>query len=489
MLIAVTVILARLKTVVRSPCSTATMQDFLWYDLTMDTQKAYELKRDALAQQYKELRPADRPVRLKKSVSNLFRERLAPSVRLDVRQFSKVIHIDPVNLTADVEGMTTYRALVDATLAHGLLPAVVPELATITVGGAVSGGGIEASSFRFGLVHETVLAMDVLLPNGKVITATAQNSYRDLFYGLANSFGTLGYILKATIMLVPAKQFVQLQHHRFTTMSSLLHMVEEIAHTHTYQGRAVDFMDGVGFDAKELYLTIGYFTEDAPVPPSNYRYLRQYYRSIQHKTEDYLTARDFIWRWDSDWFWCSKNFYMNRPIPRALFGKWLLRSEAYWRLVRLDQRLHIDRKLRQLTRRPANLEDVIQDVQIPLEKAKSFWRVFLREVPIRPVWFCPTRSATSDQYPLYQLQPNQTYINFGFWDHVAAHPEDPHYYNKFIETVVQRYDGKKGLYSKAYYDKHTFWQLYNGGAYTALKEKYDPDYRLRDLYQKSVEQG
>lgn len=70
-------------------------------------------------------------------------------------------------MIADVEGMVPYDALVEETLAFGLLPAVTPQLKSIIVGGAVSGLGIESSSFRYGLVHETVEEMEVLLGDGR----------------------------------------------------------------------------------------------------------------------------------------------------------------------------------------------------------------------------------------------------------------------------------------------------------------------------------
>ena len=46
--------------------------------------------------------------------------------------------VDPVTKTADVQGMCTYEDLVDATLPYGLAPLVVPQLKTITLGGAVA---------------------------------------------------------------------------------------------------------------------------------------------------------------------------------------------------------------------------------------------------------------------------------------------------------------------------------------------------------------
>src|SRR6478736_8132099 len=88
--------------------------------------------------------PEGRPVRLAKKTSNLFRPRgRTDGPGLDVSGLDGVIEIDPVSHTADVQGMCTYERLVEETLAHGLVPTVVPQLRTITLGGAVTGLGIE----------------------------------------------------------------------------------------------------------------------------------------------------------------------------------------------------------------------------------------------------------------------------------------------------------------------------------------------------------
>ncbi len=455
---------------------------------THNTQVRYAKKRDKAIAQYKSILATGRAVRLQKSASNLFRERKGKAAKLDTRMFNSVVSVNTEKMVAEVEGMTPYRTVVAETLKYGALPAVVPELATITVGGAVSGGGIEASSIYHGLVHETILAMDVLLPTGEVVTATPGNRYKDLFYGMANSFGTLGYILKLTIRLIPAKQYVRLRHIPFTDIHELLDVIATVTKTKAYNGEPVDFVDGSGFDTHHLYLTLGTFTDDAP-QASDYTYMHRYYESIQQKREDYVTARDYIWRWDSDWFWCSKAFYMNHAIPRALLGKWLLRSESYWKLLRLDQKYHLAETLRKLAGHHEPLETVIQDVQIPIENAAKFWQFFTKNIPLRPVWFCPTRSETADKFPLYTLEPNKTYINFGFWDQVPAHPSDPNYYNKLIEKEVTKLGGKKGLYSEVFYGEKEFWRLFGGKTYAPLKAKYDPAGRLKNLYEKCVKQA
>src|SRR4051812_12986757 len=193
--------------------------------------------------------PTDAPVRLRKPTSNLFRPRTGPSNPLDATGFDGVLSIDTDAGTADVLGMTTYEHLVDATLPHGFMPLVVPQLKTITLGGAVTGLGIEATSFRNGLPHESVLEMDVLTGAGEILTATATNEHRDLFFGFPNSYGSLGYALRLRIELAPVQPYVGLRHVRFDDAPSCAAAIAALTDDPTYDGEPVDFLDGVWFDA------------------------------------------------------------------------------------------------------------------------------------------------------------------------------------------------------------------------------------------------
>src|SRR5574337_34571 len=124
------------------------------------------------------------PLGLAKRTSNLCRDRdAAARARLDLSAFSHVLAVDAARGWVDVEALATYEALVDATLAHGVMPAVVPQLKTITAGGAVAGVGIEATSFRHGLVHDTMLELEVLLADGSVVHCTPDNEHAALFFG------------------------------------------------------------------------------------------------------------------------------------------------------------------------------------------------------------------------------------------------------------------------------------------------------------------
>jgi FAD/FMN-containing dehydrogenase len=79
------------------------------------------------------------------------------------------------------------------------------------------------------------------------------------------------------------------------------------------------------------------------------------------------------------------------------------------------------------------------------------------------------------------------YVNFGFWD-VVQDPvrREPGHYNRKIERKVAELGGVKSLYSDSYYPEEEFWRLYNKPAYDALKARYDPKGRFRNLYEKCV---
>lgn len=442
--------------------------------------RTHDQRKRRLADQF---RAQGGPVRLAKDTSNLFRDRQqAPPQKLDVRSFNSVLSLDAGAEWVEVEGMTPYVDLVDATLPHGVMPCVVPQLKSITIGGAVSGVGIESSSFKYGLVHETILEMDVLTGRGEVVTCSADNEYSDLFYGFPNSYGTLGYILKLKARTIPVKPYVHLLHLKFDEPDTYFKALDSWCRK---QKDEIDFVDGTVFSPRELYLTLGTFSDRAPYT-SDYTYENIYYRSIRERSEDYLTIHDYLWRWDSDWFWCSKNLYAQNPLIRRLYGPRRLNSIFYTKVMRWNARWKITEWANRLARRHS--ESVIQDVDIPIENAPAFLEFFDRTIGIRPLWVCPIGSYDqAARYPLYPIDTGKLFVNFGFWDVVYSRDKKPAgYYNRLVEDKVEELGGIKSLYSDSYYERDKFWNLYNQPAYRALKEKYDPQARLKDLYDKCV---
>ena len=459
------------------------------YNDTMISQQEYQRKKQQLQIELRQVLKTGQPIALRKKTSNLFRSRDQGEVsRLDVSAFTDVISIDEKNKTADVEGMATYETIVDETLKHGLMPPVVPQLKTITLGGAVTGVGIESSSFQYGFPHETLLSMEVLTGEGKVIVAKPTGAHKDLFFGFPNSYGSLGYAIKLTTKLVPVKKYVKLTHLKYSSYQEYFEDLKRICDSKKWQSRQVDFIDGMIYDKDEYYIVLAQMVDEAPYV-SDYTYQHIYYKSIRERQEDYLTIKDYIWRWDTDWFWCSINMGAQNPVLRRLYGKDRLRSDIFMKIFNFEMRHGYKQKVDKLFGKKP-IEFVIQDVEIPIEKCEEFIRYYHKTIGILPAWVCPIRQLDKKKrWGLYAIDPRKLYVNFGFWSSVEARPNDPSWHNKSLEAKVTELGGKKSLYSSAFYDKTMFWKLYNSKEYNKLKQKYDPKNSLKDLYEKTVKKG
>ena len=428
-------------------------------------------------------------VSLSKRTSNLFRTRKdAGAKKLDVRRLHRVIEIDLEHRIAEVEGMTTFEDFADAALLKGLRPPVVPELKTITIGGAVSGLGIEASSFRYGLVHEMVEEMEILCGDGTVRICRPNNENADLFHAIPNSYGSLGYILRLRVKLLPASPFVKITHQRFSDRMQFLSTMEAVCAQSTH---APDFVEGVAFTPNDFVLTTARLTHDRG-PVSDYKGSQIYYQSLRSRSEDLMTMRDFLWRWDPDWFWCSRSFGMQNPLLRRLLGRWMLRSSSYWKIQSLYRKWKIEERvnaIRNVLYLPIErFEPVIQDVEIPMENSSEFLEFYFREINIRPCWICPIRPLEAARnWTLYAMEPGALYLNFGFWGSVRTLSDGATWYiNRRIESIVQNLGGRKSLYSISFFTEDEFWRIYNGIAYKKLKAKFDPRSAFQSLYQKAV---
>jgi FAD/FMN-containing dehydrogenase len=216
-----------------------------------------------------------------------------------------------------------------------------------------------------------------------------------------------------------------------------------------------------------------------------------YFKTLRAKSSDLLSARDHLWRWDADWFWCSRPLGFQKPWVRALAGRKRLTSATYWSIYqfarrhRLLERLAAARKA--LGLKPRLEEPMVQDVEIPLPRCAEFLRFFWDALDIRPLWICPVQPLASRQpWTLYDL-PRQLHVNFGFWSAVDTRDDlPPNHFNRLLEREVVRLSGHKSLYSTAFFEEDEFWRIYDGPAYRDLKARYDPDSALPDLYQKTV---
>merc|ERR1711916_393173 len=92
----------------------------------------------------------------------------------------------------------------------------------LTVGGLVSGYGIESSSHKHGLFFDNVESVDLVMPSGELVTASRDNEHSELFHSVPWSCGAVGFIVAVTLRIIPCNPFVQIAYTPYPRLAELV---------------------------------------------------------------------------------------------------------------------------------------------------------------------------------------------------------------------------------------------------------------------------
>ena len=132
---------------------------------------------------------------------------IAGGVVVSTMRMNKILSYDMNNLVVHTQPGVRLCDLAADALAHGLMYPPDPGEKTATVGGNVStnAGGMRA--VKYGVTRDYVLAMTVVLPDGRIMklgkTVCKTSSGYSLLHLMIGSEGTLGVITELTLKLVP----------------------------------------------------------------------------------------------------------------------------------------------------------------------------------------------------------------------------------------------------------------------------------------------
>lgn len=371
----------------------------------------------------------------------------------------------------DVGGNTTYHDIINFTFKCGYIPFVIPEFSSITIRDAICGIGVQASSFRYGVPHDRVLEMDILLANDKVITVTPRDEF---FNMIPNSHGTLGKISRVRLELRECKPNVLIQTLRCKDIMQAIGIIEK-----AMDDPNIDFIEAIALSSDRIVVTVSHMVNYI-VNFKSWPYEKPFYKMVEDNIVFTVSLYDYLWRWDPDMFWAIDQSMLDIGWMKNIFGRSLynLSTLKTWNSFAKKCRSYI---ITSETR----TEKIIQDVCIPRDNGIRFFHWLDENVGVYPVRICLIRtSKNANNYPLWELPPNKVYMDFVILGtRILKEDQDT---NSDIETATMHMDGKKCIYSCNYLSISDFEREYNMKKYDEIKSKVDPYKRYPHLYQRLV---
>ncbi|KAF2202519.1 24-dehydrocholesterol reductase-like protein precursor [Delitschia confertaspora ATCC 74209] len=403
---------------------------------------------------------------------------------VDVSPLSNVLEFDMQRKTVLVEPNVPMDALVDATLAKGLLPQVVMEFPNITVGGGFSGMSGESSSFRYSLFDHSIKSIELVLGNGTVIKASPEDANTsDLFFQCAGSCGSLGVVTLLEMQLMDAKPYVELTYIPVSSVSDSLKTLRRAEADPT-----VDYMDGIFSSSTSGVILIGRLRErpitgrnpqtfDKASDPWFYLHAEQILNNTKDQVVPYtesIPIKSYLFRYDRGVFWASSRAFRYFHMPLNRITRYLLDPLINTRIM-----FHALHKSRMAWR------GFIQDLAVPYSASQSLIEFTEERTGIWPLWICPVKLPPSGRrsFAFGKRDMPEMLLNVGIWGFGPQNRHDAIQLNREFEAKVDKLGGVKVLYAHAYYTEDEFWGIYDEKGYQVLRRKYHAE-SLPNVYDK-----
>ena len=174
---------------------------------------------------------------------------------LEVDEARGVVRVEPFVTVGDAAAYLDERGLqLEATI----------EMKEATLGGLVMALGLTTHSHVAGLVHDSVVAYEIVTAKGDLLRVTADNEHADLFRALPWSHGTLGLLVAIEMRVIAAPSHVRLVYRPFYSLEAYAKEYERLARA----SAPPHFIEVLIYGRDRAVLMEGYLATEAEVHDS-----------------------------------------------------------------------------------------------------------------------------------------------------------------------------------------------------------------------------
>ena len=378
---------------------------------------------------------------------------------IDLSDFDNILEL--TNEYIYFEPNVTMEQIVNFLSKKSLSLNVITEFKTMTIGGAISGLGGESSSFKYGLIHNSVIEYEIINEFGNIETVDKNHK---LFNLIPGSYGSICIITAIKSKIFKIKPYVKLEFIRKKNINPK-----------DLYDNSCDFIEGVILNKDHYVIVKGYYTEQKSTHNLKNRFSRLFFNFVanaKHKSMT-LSYDDYIFRWDRGAFWVAYNKKINY-IKQIVYSNLLGLIDFSFEDKLSTENLYKYARSKDPISRESN--SMYQDVMIPSENFKNFKKFIDNTLNIYPIWLLPINSNTKINQA-FALKKNKKYINFGIYGNIRHLGFDFIKINRNLEKKTFELNGLKTLYNQSYYNLNQFYKIY---------PRY-PTNKFIDLYSKTCE--
>ncbi|KAJ8306436.1 hypothetical protein KUTeg_016981, partial [Tegillarca granosa] len=389
-----------------------------------------------------------------------------------------ILDIDTNKRTVKVEPLATMGQVTAFLNPLGWTLPVVPELDDLTVGGLIMGVGIETSSHKHGLFQHCCVAYELVLADGSIVTCS-ETENTDLFYSVPWSYGTLGFLVSATIKIVPAKKYIKMEYFPVHSADDIKKKFEE----ESLKRSNNEFVEGLVYSKDTAVIMTANMTDEADqdkINPIGNFWMPWFFKHVETflttgPAVEYIPLRHYYHRHTRSIFWELQDIipFGNNPIFRYLFG-WSVPPKIS--LLKLTQG--------ETTKKLYEKYQIIQDMLIPMKKLQEALEVFHQEIEMYPLWLCPFKLYNLPGMIHPEGNQDEMYVDIGAYGAPKAAGYETVKSTRNLEAYVTKVKGFQMLYADTYLTREEFRAMFDHSLYDKMRKKLDCEKAFPEVYDK-----
>src|SRR5205085_2354044 len=183
---------------------------------------------------------------------------VADGIVISLSRLNRVLEIDLERARITVEPGVTNLDITRAVAADGYYYAPDPSSQQVcTIGGNVAENSGGAHCLKHGFTVNHVLAADVVLPDGELVTLSRDDAGPDLLGVFVGSEGTLGIVVRVTVRILRVPETVRTLLAAFATTDAAGDAVSHVIAAGILPA-AIEMMDALTLEAVEAAVAPGY---------------------------------------------------------------------------------------------------------------------------------------------------------------------------------------------------------------------------------------